>query len=346
VSSEHALERSPRAGAAGGVSAPVGPPAPELYRRMLLARRMAEATRELWREGEVHGPGHLSEGHEAIAVGAAAALRAGDASIGTYRGHAHALARGADPEAVMRELLGREGGICGGKGGSMHITSVEHGYFGSYAIVGAHLPIACGLGWAQRLRGDGAVTVCFFGDGATNIGAFHEAVNLAAVWRLPVLFVCENNLYMEYTAIGAVTPVEHPAADRAPAYGLEPLVIDGNDVEAVRDTVAERASQAREGGGPAIVEAVTYRLRGHSLADPAAYRPAEEVERGVAGEPIGRYRRVLEGRGVEGGELDAVEADVAALVAAVAERARAAPPPEPATAWTDVWADGTSRWRS
>ena len=171
-------------------------------------------------------------------------------------------------------------------------------------------------------------------------------MNLAAVWRLPVLFVCENNLYMEYTAIGAVTPVEHPAADRAPAYGLEPIVIDGNEVEAVRDTVAERASRAREGGGPAIVEAVTYRLRGHSLADPAAYRPAEEVERGARG----RADRPLppRARGARGGgrRADAVEADVAALVGAVAERARAAPPPEPATAWTDVWADGTSRWRS
>jgi acetoin:2,6-dichlorophenolindophenol oxidoreductase subunit alpha len=318
----------------------------ELYRQMLLARRVAEKTRELWTQRLVHGPGHLSEGHEAISVGAAAALRAGDATIGTYRGHAHALARGADPEAVLRELLGRSGGVCGGKGGSMHITSVEHGYYGSYAIVGAHLPIACGLGWAQQLRGDGHVTVCFFGDGATNIGAFHEAVNLAAVWRLPVLFVCENNRYMEYTPIGDVTPVEHPAADRAAAYGLDRVVIDGNDVEAVRDTVAERADRARDGAGPAIVEAITYRLRGHSLADPAAYRPAAEVERELAREPIARYRGVLAEREIPAAELDAIEDGVRRLVDEAAERAQAAPVPEASEAWTDVWADGTSAWRT
>jgi acetoin:2,6-dichlorophenolindophenol oxidoreductase subunit alpha len=326
------------------LSSPATSAALQLYRRMRLIRRMAEKTRALWQQGHVHGPGHLSEGHEAIAVGAAAALRSGDASIGTYRGHAHALARGADPEAVLRELLGREGGICNGKGGSMHITSVEHGYFGSYAIVGAHLPIACGLGWAQKLRADGHVTVCFFGDGATTIGAFHEAVNLAAVWKLPVLFVCENNLYMEYTPISAVTPVEHPAADRAAAYDLERIVIDGNDVEGVRDTLAQRAARAREGGGPSIVEAITYRLRGHSLADPAAYRPAEEVQRWAAREPVGRYRRVLEERGTA--ELDAVDAEVARQVDEIAERAVAAPPPAGETAWTDVWADGTSTWRN
>jgi pyruvate dehydrogenase E1 component alpha subunit len=330
----------------GAVSEAIGTPPLELYRQMLLARRMAEKTRELWTQGAVHGPGHLSEGHEAIAVGVAAVLRDGDASIGTYRGHAHALARGADPEAVLRELLGREGGVCGGKGGSMHITSVEHGYYGSYAIVGAHLPIACGLGWAQKLRGDGQVTVCFFGDGATNIGAFHEAVNLAAVWKLPVLFVCENNLYMEYTPIGAVTPVEHPAADRASAYGLERVVIDGNDVETVRETVAERAERARDGAGPAIVEAITYRLRGHSLADPAAYRPAAEVERWLTREPIARYRRVLEERDTDAAELDAVEDSVRRLVDEAAERALAAPVPDAAQAWTDVWADGTSGWRT
>ncbi len=318
----------------------------ELFRSMLLARRVAERTRELWSAGEVHGPGHLSEGHEAIAVGVAAALRGGDATIGTYRGHAHALARGAEPEAVLRELLGREGGVCGGKGGSMHITSVLHGYYGSYAIVGAHLPIACGLAWAARLRGDRSVTVCLFGDGATNIGAFHEAVNLAAVWRLPIIFCCENNLYMEYTPIAAVTAVAHPAADRASAYGLERLIVDGNDVEEVRAVIGSCAQRARSGEGPAIVEALTYRLRGHSLADPGAYRPAEEVARWTAGEPIARYRTALVARGVGAAELDAVQADVERLVADAAERALAAPAPAPAAAWTDMWADGTGRWRT
>jgi len=313
---------------------------------MLLARRMAEKTRQLWTDGGVHGPGHLSDGHEAISVGVAACLREGDATIGTYRGHAHALARGADPEAVLRELLGREGGVCDAKGGSMHITSVEHGYFGSYAIVGAHLPIACGLAWAQRLKGEGNVTVCFFGDGATNIGAFHEAVNLAAVWQLPLIFCCENNLYMEYTPITAVTPVRHPAADRASAYGLDRVVVDGNDVEAVRDVIAERVQRARKGDGPSIVEAMTYRLRGHSLADPAAYRPEAEVQEWARKEPVGRYRTVLSERDVPAEELDGVEREVSELVDEVAERALAAPSPQGETAMTDVWADGGSAWRS
>lgn len=340
------MANDPLTDRAGTISATPRPAGLALYRSMLLARRMAERTRQLWTDGGVHGPGHLSDGHEAISVGVAAALRTDDATIGTYRGHAHALARGADPEAVLRELLGRQGGVCNGKGGSMHITSVEHGYYGSYAIVGAHLPIACGLGWAQRLRGEGGVTVCFFGDGATNIGAFHEAVNLAAVWKLPVIFCCENNMYMEYTPITAVTAVEHPAADRASAYGLERVIVDGNDVEAVRDVVAEHVERARRGDGPAIVEALTYRLRGHSLADPAAYRPKEEVKHWTGREPIGRFRSTLAERGVDAAELDAVEDEVQKLVDEAAERALAAPSPAAETAWTDVWADGTSGWRN
>ncbi len=318
----------------------------ELYRGMLLARRMAEKARALWQDGEVHGPGHLANGQEAVSVGAAAPLREGDASIGTYRGHAHALARGADPEAILRELLGRAGGVCGGKGGSMHITSVEHGYYGSYAIVGGHLPIACGLAWAQKLRGTGQVTVCFFGDGATNIGAFHEALNLAAVWTLPVIFVCENNLYMEYTPIADVTAVPRPAADRAAAYGLEPIVVDGNDVEAVQAVVGEHVERARGGGGPALLEALTYRLGGHSLADPAAYRPAEEVEDWQRRDPIVRFRAALLERGAEAQDLDAAEEEARSRVDEAAARALAAPRPAAGEAWTDVWADGTSRWRS
>ena len=211
----------------------------DLFAQMCFLRRFEERADSLYRQGLIHGPVHLGLGQEAIAVGAASVLRPGDYSLGTYRGHAHALARGAPPDAVLAELLGRAGGICGGKGGSMHITSVEHGYYGSYAIVGAHLPIACGLGWAAKIRRSGQVTVCFFGDGTTNIGAFHEAVNLAAVWRLPVVFVCENNWYMEYTPIADVIPVALPAADRAAAYGLGRVVVDGNDVMAVRQVAAE-----------------------------------------------------------------------------------------------------------
>ena len=178
----------------------------------------------------------------------------------------------------MAELMGRATGICGGKGGSMHLTDVEHGAMGSYAIVGAHMPIAAGAAWAAQARGTGQVAVCFFGDGTTNIGAFHEALNLAVVWKLPVVFVCENNLYMEYTPIGDVTAVEHPAADRASAYGLEPILVDGNDADEVHATAVRAVERARAGEGPSLVEAKTYRHGGHSRADPAKYRPEDEVD--------------------------------------------------------------------
>src|SRR5947209_15928062 len=212
---------------------------------------------DLFLQNLVKGTSHLSLGMEAVAAGFGVAMRPDDYTFCTYRGHAHTLARGVPMTPVMAELLGREAGLMAGKGGSMHLTSVEHGVMGSYAIVGAHLPIAAGAAWSAQVRGSGQVAVCFFGDGATNIGAFHEALNLAAVWRLPVVFVCENNLYMEYTPIASVTAVPRPAADRARAYGLEPVFIDGNDADAVYLTATHFISRARAGGGPALVEALT-----------------------------------------------------------------------------------------
>jgi pyruvate dehydrogenase E1 component alpha subunit len=318
----------------------------EFYARMSFLRRFLEKADALYRQGLIHGPVHLGLGQEAIAVGAAAALRPGDYSIGTYRGHAHALARGAPPDAVLAELLGRSGGICAGKGGSMHITSVEHGYYGSYAIVGAHLPIACGLAWAARIKRTGQVTVCFFGDGAVHIGAFHEALNLAAVWRLPVVFVCENNFYMEYTPIADVIPVARPAADRAAAYGLPPVVVDGNDVHAVREVIGDAVTTARDGHGPSLIEAQTYRLKGHSGADSAAYRPACEVARWAELEPLLRSRAGLLPGGVPETDLDAIDARARADINALADEVLARPGPDPATAWTDVWSDGGWQWRN
>src|SRR6195256_3490247 len=204
-----------------------------LYEQMEVIRRTEQAAHDLFLSGLVKGTTHLAAGHEAIAVGASAALRDDDYVFATYRGHHHAMARGATPEECLAELMSRATGLCRAKGGSMHLTKASAGMLGSYAIVGAHLPMAVGAAWSARLRGTGQVAVAFFGDGATNIGAFHEALNLASVWRLPVVFVCENNLYMEYTPIGAVTAVEHPAADRAAAYGLESIIVDGNDADAV-----------------------------------------------------------------------------------------------------------------
>lgn len=322
-------------------------PSVELFEEMVFIRRFLEKVDVLYRQGRVHGPAHLGIGQEAIAVGAGSVLRPGDRSIGTYRGHAHALARGASPEAILRELLGREGGICAGKGGSMHITSVEHGYYGSYAIVGAHLPIANGLAWADQIRHSGAVTVCFFGDGAVNIGAFHEAVNLAAIWRLPIVFVCENNLYMEYTPISSVIPTHRPAADKAAAYGLESIVVDGNDLTEVRRVLGGAVESARAGAGPVLVEADTYRLKGHSAADAGAYRPAEEVEHWRARDPLIRYREQLARAGVADAEvLREVDSRVRTQINLLTEAVLAAPVPAAEGAWTDVWSDGGWQWRS
>ncbi len=313
---------------------------------MCFLRHFEERVDTLYRRGLVHGPVHLGLGQEAIAVGAASVLRPGDYSLGTYRGHAHALARGAPPDTVLAELLGRAGGICGGKGGSMHITSVEHGYYGSYAIVGAHLPIACGLAWAAKIRRTEAVTLCFFGDGTTNIGAFHEAVNLAAVWRLPVVFVCENNWYMEYTPIADVIPVALPAADRAAAYGLDRIVVDGNDVAAVRQIIGDAVTAARNGQGPSLVEAQTYRLKGHSAADGAAYRPAEEVARWRERDPLLLARAVLVAAGTSAATLDEIDSRTRSDLADLAGQVLSWPVPEPSGAWTDVWSDGSWQWRN
>src|SRR3954463_12440369 len=222
-----------------------------LYEQMALIRRTEKAAHDLFLQGLVKGTTHLAAGHEAIAVGASAALRDDDYVFATYRGHHHAMARGATPEECLAELMSRATGLCKAKGGSMHLTKADANMLGSYAIVGAHLPMAVGAAWSARLRGTGQLAVAFFGDGATNIGAFHEALNLAAVWKLPVLFVCENNLYMEYTPISTVTSVANPAADRASAYGLPAVIIDGNDVIKVQETTKIAVDRARAGDGPA-----------------------------------------------------------------------------------------------
>ena len=309
-------------------------------------RQFEKRAYDLFMQNLVKGTSHLSLGMEAVATGFAAALRPDDYSFATYRGHAHTLARGAPMGPVMAELLGRENGILKGKGGSMHLTSVEHGMMGSYAIIGAHLCIANGAGWSAQVRGTDQVTVVFFGDGTTNIGAFHEAVNFASVWDLPVVFVCENNLYMEYTPIDLVTPVEHPAADRAAAYGLESIVIDGNDADAVYDVARRAVARARAGDGPSMVEAVTYRHGGHSRADPGKYRPAGEVEAWRDRDPISLYHQRLLRLGVPEGDLTRIAQEVAARVDDATEFAKAGSPPGQDALMTDVWADGGSAWRN
>jgi pyruvate dehydrogenase E1 component alpha subunit len=248
--------------------------------------------------------------------------------------------------SVLGELMGRECGLLKGKGGSMHLTSVEHGAMGSYAIIGAHLPIAAGAAWRAQYLKTEQVSVCFFGDGTTNIGAFHEALNFAVIWKLPVIFVCENNLYMEYTPISEVTAVEHPAAGRASAYGLDAIVIDGNDADEVYRTADVAYAKARAGDGPSLIEAMTYRHSGHSRADPGTYRPEGELEEWLKRDPIPMYRQRLLDFGVDEKVVTGIEEAVLKAVDEATEEAKASPPPSLDLLSKDVWADGGASWRN
>jgi TPP-dependent pyruvate/acetoin dehydrogenase alpha subunit len=317
-----------------------------MYTTMTRIRLFEKRAHDLFLQNLVKGTTHLGTGQEAVAAGVAQAMNDDDYMFVTYRGHNHVLARGTPMTPVMAELLGRGNGLMHGKGGSMHLLDVSRGVLGAYAIIGAQLVIANGSAWSARYRGTGQVTVCFLGDGATNIGAFHEALNLAAVWRLPVIFVCENNQYMEYTPIGAVTAVSRPAADRAASYGLDPVVVDGNDVEAVYEVARAAIGRARDGGGPALIEALTYRHGGHSRADPAKYRPAEEVREWLARDPLPAYRKVLAARGVDEAVLDAIDKQAADAVDRATEEAKAGAEPDLALAASNVWADGGHAWRN
>ena len=315
-----------------------------LHRMMVEIRFFEEAWTRLYNAGKT-GPGHSSIGMEAIAAGFGVQLLPGDSTYATYRGHAHTLARGVPMKGTMAELLGRGTGINGGKGGSMHLTSVEHGMMGSYAIIGAHLPIAAGTALAAKYLGKDDVTVCFFGDGTTNIGAFHEALNLAAIWDLPVVYVCENNHYMEYTAISEVTAVPRPAADRASAYGLDPIVVDGNDADVMYAVAQDAIEKARSGGGPTLIEALTYRHLGHASSDPGKYRPAEELASWVERDPIPAYRQRLLDDGVDVATLDEITKESLAKAEEAATYAVDSPAPDVQTVDKNVWADGGSSWR-
>ena len=316
------------------------------YEQILVIRGTEKAAFDLFMSGLVKGTTHLAAGHEAVAVGTSAALQPDDYVWATYRGHHHAMARGLSAEACLAELMSKATGSSQGKGGSMHLTHAPGNMMGSYAIIGAHLPMAVGSGWSAVLRGSGQVSVAFFGDGATNIGAFHEAINLAAVWKLPVIFICENNHYMEYTPISSVTAVEHPAADRAAAYSLPRIIIDGNDVVTVRDEVVRAAERARAGEGPSIIECLTYRHYGHSRTDPAKYRPEGELEQWLMRDPVKVLRERLEAAGIGEAELSDIEGRAQQVVTAAIEAAKAAPLSDPSEAFTDVWADGGSQWRN
>lgn len=318
-----------------------------LFASMVECRALQQRAYDLFMQNLVKGTTHLGLGQEGIAAAFGQAMRADDYTFNTYRGHNHNYVRGVSMTAILGELMGRDIGQLRGKGGSMHITDTSKGAMGSYAIIGAHMPIAAGAAWSAQYRGTEQVACCFFGDGTTNIGTFHEALNFAAIWNLPVVYVCENNHYMEYTAITDVTAVPHPAADRASAYGLEPILVDGNDAELMYEVAMTAIEKARAGGGPSLIEALTYRHYGHSRADPGKYRPDEEVADWKANkDPVILYRQKLLDQGIAESELVAIEAHADELTDIATEAAKNSSPPPAEIAFTDVWADGGAEWRN
>lgn len=308
-----------------------------LLRAMHEIRFFEDECARLFARGAVRGTTHLCQGQEAVAVGACRALRSSDTMTCTYRGHGATLAKGAPLAESFGEILGKQKGLCRGKGGSMHLTDVRVGALGSHAIVGAHLPIANGAAFHAVYRKTDDVHVCFFGEGSTNIGAFHEALNLAGIWRLPLVFVCENNVYGEYSHWSSTTPIEE-LASRAASYGMPGVRVDGNDLAAVHGVVGEAVARAREGEGATLVEALTYRHKGHSRTDPGHYRPREEVDAWLARDPLDLCAAALLERGVEQAELDARREAAALGVAEALERALASAAPDPAARLEHVWA--------
>lgn len=312
----------------GASQAPPADRRVEWLRQMLTIRLFEEKVQELYLQGLVPGTTHLCQGQEAVSVGAAAALGPDDYLAITYRGHGHAIARGVDLEAAFAELMGRETGLCHGRGGSMHFTDVSLGILGAFAIVGASMPFAVGAAMSAKLQGQDRVALAFFGDGAANIGAFHEALNMASVWKAPVVFICENNLYGEFSPIRHTTPIDD-IADRAAAYAMPGEVVDGQDVARVHERVSAAVERARSGGGPTLLEMKTYRFRGHSRSDPAKYRPAGELDAWKARDPILLLGAALaeDGR-LARPEQDAMRQEVQRSIDEIAARATTAPWPK------------------
>jgi acetoin:2,6-dichlorophenolindophenol oxidoreductase subunit alpha len=306
---------------------------------MVEIRLFEDKVQELFMRGLIEGTTHLCQGQEAVSVGAVAAMRADDVLTNTYRGHGQALARGMAPEVAFAELMGRATGCCGGVGGSMHLTDFAAGNIGAFAIVAAGLPVALGAAMASKLRGRDSVALTFLGDGATNIGTFHEALNMAALWNAPVVFIIENNLYGEYSPLRSTTPVDDLAV-RAQAYGMPGEIVDGQDVEAVRSAVAAAIERARSGAGPSLLEMKTYRYRGHSRADPAKYRPEGELDRWRARDPIEILGQRLAAESLlDSTEQGRIKAEAQSAIDAAADQAAAAPQPTLEEARRHVYAD-------
>ena len=297
------------------------------YRRMLEIRLFEEKVQELFMEGLIQGTTHLCQGQEAVPVGAISALREDDYLTITYRGHGHALMRGVPMEACFAELMGRSTGCCKGVGGSMHFTDVDKGLLGAFAIVGAGLPIALGAAYSAQLQGKDSVALTFFGDGATNIGTFHEALNIASTWKVGIVFIVENNLYGEYTPLRETAPVDD-LADRAKAHAMPGVVVDGQDVDTVHEAVATAVARARSGDGPSLLEMKTYRFRGHSRTDPAKYRPEGELSRWQERDPLLVLGRKLADEGsLSEADQESLRHEIQTVVDETADRAKQAPFP-------------------
>jgi pyruvate dehydrogenase E1 component alpha subunit len=286
-----------------------------------------EKVQELFMDGLIEGTTHLCQGQEAVPVGAVSALRDDDYMTITYRGHGHALARGISIEACFAELMGRATGCCKGVGGSMHFTDVSKGLLGAFAIVGAGLPVAVGAAHSARLQGRDSVALTFFGDGATNIGTFHEALNLASAWKAPTIFIIENNLYGEYTPMRETTPIDD-LADRAKGYAIPGIIVDGQDIDAVHSATSEAIARARSGEGPSLLEMKTYRYRGHSRTDPARYRPDGELEAWKSRDPLAILGARLADEGLlSEADQETLRETVQQMIDETAGRAQAAPFP-------------------
>jgi acetoin:2,6-dichlorophenolindophenol oxidoreductase subunit alpha len=310
----------------------------ELLRQMLLSRHFDEKVDNLYAEGKVHGTAHFYVGQESVAVGAIAALKEGDVITSTHRGHGHAIAFGLDVDRMAAELLGQATGYCHGKGGSMHIADVTAGMLGANGIVGGSMGIACGAAWAFKRRGQDNAAICFFGEGATNEGIFHETLNMAAIWKLPVIFLCENNQYGMSMSVKKATAVEN-ISDRASAYGMPGVTVAGSILDEVYAATVEALERARAGEGPTLLEAITYRYLGHSKSDANLYRTREEIATWRKQDPIQRFATVLEGEGVlEENEWKKLDDEVKERIEEAFASASREPDPEPASALEDVYA--------
>ncbi|RPI26333.1 MAG: thiamine pyrophosphate-dependent dehydrogenase E1 component subunit alpha [Actinobacteria bacterium] len=311
---------------------------PNRLERMMEIRLFEDRVKELFFEGIVHGTTHTCQGQEAVSVGIAAAARPTDTVAATYRSHGVALALGMTPLVVLGEIMGKTVGAVGGLGGSMHLCDSSVGLLPTMAIVGAGIPVAAGAALTAQVTGTDDAAIAVFGDGASNIGAFHEGLNLASIWKLPVVFVCENNVYGEYSRIDRTTPIEDIAL-RSTSYGIPGHIVDGQDVDAVEEAVAAALAHARSGDGPVLLEMKTYRYAGHSRADTAPYRPEGELDEWMSRDPIAIYRdRLLASGEVTDADLDAMTLRVGASIADAVEEAKASPSPGPDAMFANIYA--------